>query len=246
MNPKNDDLAVVVLSCDKYGDVWNPFFTLFFRYWPDCPFDIFLVTNFLSYNDPRVKTISVGEDVDWSTNVRAALQKIPHRYLMILMEDYLLTTQVDTVAIGRLLDYMRNHQTGYLRLFPSPGPARVTDMVDDLEIGVIEPGEPYRVSLQAAIWDKQIVEELIVIGESAWDFEIQGTERSSRLNSPFLSIARSAFDRLPFSYFCTGVVKGYWLREAVDLCRRQGIIIDTRARPVEPWHVRWSRKFKQK
>ena len=45
MIDKNSQYAVVVSSCDAYSDAWKPFFKLFFKYWSDCPFPIYLVTN---------------------------------------------------------------------------------------------------------------------------------------------------------------------------------------------------------
>jgi hypothetical protein len=35
-----DRIAIPVVSCDKYSDLWQPFFALFDRFWPDCPLDI--------------------------------------------------------------------------------------------------------------------------------------------------------------------------------------------------------------
>jgi hypothetical protein len=44
-NNSSDNLAVIVVSCDLYSDVWKPFFTLFFKYWNDCPFPVYLTSN---------------------------------------------------------------------------------------------------------------------------------------------------------------------------------------------------------
>lgn len=43
------DVAVVVASCDAYADLWEPFFRLFRRYWPDCPYPVYLGSNFRTY-----------------------------------------------------------------------------------------------------------------------------------------------------------------------------------------------------
>jgi len=241
MNAQADKLAILVSSCDKYADVWDPFFELFFRNWPDCPFDVFLLANHKSFPDPRINTISVGDDLDWSSTFRKALRQIPNRYLLVLMEDYLLTQKADTGVLVQLVEFIEEQNAGYLRIYPCPGPSRVTTQAAGLEIGEIDRHESYRCSLQAALWDKQILDDLLVDGESAWDFELKGSKRSGKMEKPFLSIARSAMDKLPFTYFCTGVVKGYWLKEAVALCEQQGIAVNTVARPVEPWYIRLKR-----
>ena len=40
----NKDLSVIVTSCDAYHDVETPFIMLFRKHWPDCPFELVLVT----------------------------------------------------------------------------------------------------------------------------------------------------------------------------------------------------------
>jgi len=81
-------VGVLVLSCDKYVDIWHAFFTLFFRYWPDCPFPVYLLSNFKSFDHPHVKPILVGEDETWSISVSKALKKFPHDIALITLEDF--------------------------------------------------------------------------------------------------------------------------------------------------------------
>ena len=70
INNKND-VTILVVSCDKYKDLWIPFFHCFFKYWSDCPYPVFLASNDLEYSDPRVKTILIGPDKDYSSNLLA-------------------------------------------------------------------------------------------------------------------------------------------------------------------------------
>jgi len=234
--------SLVVSSCDKFQDVWNIFFTLFFRYWPDCPFPVFLVANYRSCADDRVKTILVGEDRGWASNMRQALAQIPGQYVIYLQEDYFLEAKVDTLRIMRLLECMHQRRVGCLRLYPCPGPDLANG--DSEELAGISREAPYRVSLQSAIWDKEVLQSILVDGESGWDMEIQGTERSRALDVPFLSVKRDPVTNrvtdpaLP--YLCTAIVRGRWDRRAVSLCQREGILLDMSKRPVEtPWQEFW-------
>jgi hypothetical protein len=240
------EMALLVLSCDKYCDLWNPFFTLLFRYWPDCPYPVYLASNFRTYSDKRVKTITVGKDKDWSSNLGIALQQMPYSHLILLLEDYLLTEPVDTARIRNLVAYMKRKRAGCLRLFSCPGPD--VPCTDNLEVGEILKGSGYRLSLQAAIWDKQILLGLLREGETPWELEVKGSRRTDELSVPFLSITKGV--RPAVSYFCTAVVRGKWLRDAVDLCREEGIRIDLQVRECEPWHSYVRRvvmpKFKEK
>ena len=219
-------VAVLVSSCDKYQDLWEPFFTLFFRYWQDCPYPVYLGTNHLKYDNERVKTIAIGDETDWSSDFRSMLEQIPYPYVIVLIEDYLLTHYVDTVKIDKLITYMEAKGAGCLRLSSSTGHE---SCLDNPEVGEISKGADYRLSLQAAVWNKHTLLELLREGESAWELEINGTKRTNDLDVPFLCVTCDS----PIPYFCTGVVKGKWVREAVELCEKEGIEVDLTARPVQ-------------
>jgi hypothetical protein len=240
----SSDIAVFVSSCDAYQDLWAPYFTFFFRYWPDCPFPIYLVANNSRYPDPRIQTILLGEDEGWATNTRHALEQLDYPYIFYTHEDFFPDRRVSTSRILRLLAYMKQRNAGYLRLYPSPGPDAVC--ADNQDVGEIHKGSEYRTSLQAAIWKREIMLALLKDGENAWEMEINGSIRSNKLDVPFLSAVRDPITNKvvdpPLSYFCTAVYKGRWMRRAVRFCAQEGVPIDLASRPVETfWRENWRR-----
>ena len=166
------NVGMLVSSCDKYRDLWKPFFTLLWRYWPDCPFPIYLMTNHTKYEDERVTCLTVGEDRQWASNCRVALAQMPFRYILYTEEENLFRHRVSTQRVLSLFNKMVHYHAGCLRLYPSPGPD--TPFPGDTDVGLISPGAPYRVALQAAFWEKKILESLLVDGETGWDMEIKG------------------------------------------------------------------------
>jgi len=125
------------------------------------------------------------------------------------------------------MTYMEKKKSGCLRLYPCPGPD--LPCPDNQEVGAISKGSDYRLSLQTAIWDKNILNTLLRNGESAWELEIKGTKRTNELDVPFLCVKNNP----PINYFCTAVVKGKWVKEAVELCKNEGIKIDLKIRPMQ-------------
>ena len=225
-----EDVAVVVSSCDKYRDLWTPFFTLFFRYWPDCPYPVSLITNFETYSDTRVRTIRMGRDRNWSSILAGSLRRIREPLVLIMMEDYLLDRPVDTERIRRLVDYMKRKGAAYLRLFPVPGPDVLC--ADNPQLGEIHKGAEYRLSLQAAIWDRRTLLKLLRWGESPWELERLGSKRTDALEAPFFSVRGDLPEGPPLHYFCTAVTRGLWLPEAVKLCENERIHVDLSVRPL--------------
>lgn len=88
----DNELSILICSCDKYEDAWEPFFYFFKKFWEDCSFNIYLLTNFKRHNDEKVISLIIGEDIDWSTSFLKAIEKINTKYIVIFivifMEDY--------------------------------------------------------------------------------------------------------------------------------------------------------------
>lgn len=91
--------CLVVPSCDNYNDTWPLFFHFLFKYWPDAPKPVYLISNTTTFADERVQTIQVGPDRQWSANVHLALDRIPTDFLFMLLDDYLLNATVDGARI---------------------------------------------------------------------------------------------------------------------------------------------------
>ena len=81
----------------------------------------------------------------------------------------LLDTRVENNRIKELLAYTKQRNAGYLRLYPVPGPDTVC--IDYPTVGEISKGSEYRTSLQAAIWNREVLLALLKDGEDGWQFE---------------------------------------------------------------------------
>ena len=232
-----NDLAVLVLSCDRYSDAWEPFFNMYFKYWEDCPYKIYLCSETKEFNHPRVKTIKPGKVLGWSELLKWALENVEEDYFIFLLEDYIFLKPVSTERIEKHFRILKDTNSNYLRLFPCPGPDEPLEGYPG--IGVIKPGSAYRTCTQAAIWKKEALQAIIDPTESAWDFEIIGVKRAENLDGMFLCVEiDEKGDPLengdyPITYFCTAINRGKWRRDAVEIIRKHGFNVDLKARPQE-------------
>jgi hypothetical protein len=145
---------------------------------------------------------------------------------VLLQEDFLIDRSVQTERVAALIGYAEARQAACLRLMPIPDP---DDRCENQPlVGMIRKGAAYRVSLQAAWWRKEILGAILRGGESPWQFEPLGSQRSNELATPFLSLRKGV--NYPLDYFTTAVVRGYWERGAVAFCRREKIPVDLRRR----------------
>ncbi len=226
------DTAVLVVSCDAYQDVWHAFFHCYFKYWPDNPYPTYLVSNHTAYADPRVRPILVGEDRDWSSNLLQALERLETPRVMLFLEDFFLTERVDTARVLRLERLLVERQAACLRLFPEPGPDAPLPGAEQEHVGTIGRDAGWRVSTQTAFWQKDALSRLLVRGESAWQFEIAGSERSRGGGDPFLSVEA---DQAAVSILFWAIMRGRWTDRGLRHCRREGVAVDLSRRPRERW-----------
>jgi hypothetical protein len=200
-----NDIAVMVVSCDNYSDLWNPFFALFSRFWPDCPFKVYLLCNEKDFEFPSVNVIKLGQDKSWSDNVKLGISKIKEKYILLFIEDLFLVRSVDTGSLLRVCGKFIEVKGNYLRLVPTIK----ADKKHNEFFGVVSPGTIYRTSTILSLWEKKVFYDLLSPHESAWDFETLGALRSDNYDS-FYASWKDYFTIL------NGVIKGKWERGAYN------------------------------
>ncbi len=211
------------MSCDAYSDLWLPFFNLFWRYWADCPWPVYLGTNRNSFSDRRVATLMAG-DGEWSYRLRFCLNRIQSDFVLLLLEDYFLDHSLSTGIISEKLAVLIALNGAQLRLFPLPAPDRKLPGHPDL--GVIHPRAAYRVSTQAAIWNRAHLLNILVDSESIWDFEWNATRRSRSFNVGYYGTYK------PIIQYRQVVERGEWFRGAARYFGKQDIGCDFSVRPI--------------
>jgi hypothetical protein len=218
------DCTILVCSCDAYGDLWRPFFTMLDRYWPDRPFEVVLVSETNSFRWRGVTTVLGGRGLQWSDLLLHALRSLETESVLFMLDDFILRHAVNTAMMLELLRLKREHRLDMLRVLPRPGPSlRPTA---GLPFGLISSSAAYRVSTQAAFWTRSTLIELLRPGETIWEFEVAGTLRS-RSSGRFASTINHA---LP--YYHHSVQRGRWFPWAARRLARHGVSVDLDARPL--------------
>jgi hypothetical protein len=228
------DLTVIVPSLDTHEEIWPTFFTQLFKKWPDIPTPVLLGTAHKKYADRRVSTIFTT--TDWVETMQQLLLNVRTRYVLILLDDYILYSPVDTERFAELYQAMRKHQAASLLLFVEPQAPRVGDDFGHIT-GLREYNQTQhlRASLQAGIWDKEVLASLLKAHETPWQFEQCASLRSADLSRPFLTIAHTP----PFLY-ANLLQKGEYEPTALALLADHHIYVPTgtlpiRSRDISSW-----------
>jgi hypothetical protein len=221
----NYRVSVVIMSCDGYVDLWEPFFELFNRFWPCCPYQRYLVTDSIDAAHPLGCTlVAGGKNLTWSHRLLNALMQIETDYVLLLVDDLFLHSFVDTDRVDRIFCWGIRNEANCIRMNPQPGPdilLKSGEMKDVLGISI--PRTLYRASTVFTFWKKEILAGLLDPQESIWDFEVFGTERSDRLENFYAS-------RIPNFPNYNGVIKGLWRPDVIRRLRILGVKPDLTSR----------------
>jgi len=237
----NEDVAILVVSWDGYQDVWEPFFHCFFKYWPDCPYPIYLGSNRLTYDDPRVRGIRIGADKNYSSNLIAMLEQLACEWVVLWIDDALLSGPVNTARVSSLIAAAQEKNAAYLKLFVTP--FSLTSLVvpeTAADFCEVPKGAPYRVSMTVGLWRKRALLDFLRPGESAWDIERNGSLRSCELVEPFLCVSKGNVSEPPLPLI-HGIWQRRWTWEAAQFLRQEGLQECLKGRPVQSY-----RSFLQK
>ena len=214
----NKKFAILVLSCDKYSSLWKPFFRQFHKYWPDCPYKIYLGSESLVYyEDKKIRTLKSNKLQDWSTRLLAILNQIKEEYIFIWLDDIFLIDNVDTKLFQDCIDFIAQSKGNHIHFGPNLPPDGICS---NKQFGYFEKGAPYRVST-VGFWDRNHLKQILLPGENPWQFEIFGSYRSS-YSEGYYNVRRNLF---PFIQL---IERGKIFLEAYEYCQRHQIELDLR------------------
>ena len=231
---------MLVTSCDAYRDVERPFAALFRKYWPDCPFELVLLSETESGTPGFDRAICTGEGLNWSQMLVRALGEIDSPYVLMLMNDYFLVSPVDAERMSRRLEEAVARKALNLRLNPNPPPPGISNASHDSPALPFPKNCAYAVSCQAGFWERGFLRDLAAKTKSAWEFERRGSFMFDETDTrPLLVTPTKEFP------FVDAVHKGYWEPWGIAALKDNAIDYDFSARGLPPFSVRFKEAVKR-
>lgn len=174
-------LRVFVLTCDPYLWALRPFAYLFNLFWSTLqpvvvggftppPFP--LPPNFEFF---QIDPVNYPAN-RWSDGLIKFLRAMPDEHFALLLEDYWLCRTVDHAGVLTLLDWQASRPDN-VRMDLTADRLYAGGMHDvgywgHYDIIACPEDTPYEMSLQAAIWKKSLMLQLLEPGRSSWETEI--------------------------------------------------------------------------
>lgn len=168
-----EKMTMLILSCDKFSDLWDGHVKMLEENWPDREMDTYIVTDKPSEKSyPHVSVFSVGEGVEWSERLASALSKIKTKYVFITLDDYFLIKRVSTPGIEILVDMMEKENFDYVRLFKRPVRATGEQLPQYDRVYYVDTSGKYSVNLYSGIWKTEFMKATVAQPLNAWQFEV--------------------------------------------------------------------------
>lgn len=195
---KRSSIPLIVSSCDKCSDLWQPFFTLVKKNWPDFDRKVYLCTDSMTFAYEGFDItcpLRMSSGSTWTENLMALLKGIDEEYVLLMLEDFWLKEMVDEAQLYQCEEIIKNDPTiGFIclvhQLDPSPD-----NPSSEIYPNLIEYGQrtAYRVTTQAGLWRRDYLLSLLRKHESAWWFEMFGSKRSRRSACRSYVVKKSVF-----------------------------------------------------
>ncbi len=233
-----NDLTILVNSCDKYADAWEPFFFFFNLYGgPLKSFPVVLAAETKQYNNKyfNVKTIHFPLHKQFGFQLLHIVNQINTEYVFLLLDDFFLLSPVCEDSFKSIWQFaLLNKDVGYLRL---PRKQSITEEKEGDFFNVDLDRERLYIGT-ATLWRRDYLLRILREHESIWDFERysvirarQYPERIMRYNSkhpPIYCFAHpSSLDnggRLVGEGY--GIVRGKWLPSNKALFEKYGLNVN--------------------
>ena len=226
-------VAILVNSCDKYEDAWFPFFKLFYKYWPDCAYDIYFNTehkNF-SFEGLTIKTLNLlrGSNTSWSKRLLSCLKRIKEDYVLFFLEDFFFLDYVNESELNKAIIWLDNNRdVSCFQFYPNQQLLSFDDHRFEDYVQRDVKGK-WWLRCQATLWRRKHLIMYINPYESAWQFEEYGTNVAKLYNKKFYNLNNR--EKMPFKYNVDrvegyGIYEGQWLESNLKLFKKENISVD--------------------
>lgn len=227
--------SILVNTCDNFEDCWNPFFNLFSKYWPNCEGKIYLNTEYKDYSYPGLDIIPIkgceknnyprNKRATWSQCLKWALDVIDTDIVLYLQEDYFFKRDVNNDLFEKELKQISDNDNIHRIFLLSQSQNNKRLSLIHTPYYLDNRKSDYYAHTQAALWKTKVLKSLIKLDESGWDFEEYASRRARFFPYNFYSVSYSQENPI-MEYVMTGIVRGKWLPECIEVFKKNGIRVD--------------------
>lgn len=208
--------SLVIFSCDAFEDTWSIYFKLKKKYWKDCKYQTYVVTE--TKDCPY--GITLKETGNWTRRMYNALSKIDTEYVITMCDDFFIRDYVDQDRIDYAISQFDN-DTAVFNFEKA-----YNNVIEDKKegFGLRKNNEMYLCSCQPSVWNREKLMSLLDKELNAWEWEMQKLNTSYKhyINTSGKFIIDIGYiNGVPFS-----IKGGKWCNECKDFLLKEKIKVD--------------------
>lgn len=195
-------IQVIVMTSDKQPAPLRGFMHLWHKYWEGDYVGVVCGFNKPDYMLPGWRFLKSGEQKEfpphrWSERLLAVLDKAADDVFVLMLDDYWPIRPIDTRAVRMMYDYMHQFRNvikfdlGSDRLYSDGGTKYLWGYGDYDTLGYLDlvksnHASAYHMSLWGGLWRKDLMEKVIIPGETPQQIELNGTNRLAQFGDEIL------------------------------------------------------------
>lgn len=231
INEKYNDITIIVNSCDKFKDAWEPFFCLLEKYWTNHPRKILLNSETIPYegNFPYVKTVLNKHNESWTERIRNTVKQADTEYILFFLEDYFIWENVDEVLFDSAIQIMKeDEKTGAIVFHGVSVDSKYNTKFNCDDVFVEQSKRIIsRAHVTITLFKKDYFLKLLCDNENPWRYERESYARSIALGKKIYA-QNYGCSKPCFIYYLKprdniGINQGKWLKDTIPMFEKNGI-----------------------
>lgn len=211
-------MKILVLSCDKNEDTFEPFYHCMEKYYPEHP-EVIYATE--TIKNPYYKTICHNIPLEkWTERIRKTLNDIEDEQILIMMDDFFIRQPVDTKRI----EYLCTKLKGNIATFCFEKSYDNNDEETEVEgMKKRQHGADYEVALNCGLWQKDKLIDILKGEYTPW--QVEGNQDNCGYDH-YINSGDYIIDWGYVTWIPAGIFKGRWMREIVPFFEKEGLKVD--------------------
>ena len=210
---------IVVMSCDKNYDLWQPFYWCMEKYWKDHP-EIIYSTETLT--NPFYKTVALNYPIEkWTKRVYETIKDLECDNVLLMVDDLFIRKRVD----NNLVNVAESCVGGIIGALNFEKSFDSLDTPLDYLIALRNPKGKWKTSVMCQMWNKKALLDILRVekDKEPWVFE------RDNVGLNYLFLITNYGNIIDWGYGNRkwfGIRKGKWCKEIVEFFNNEGIHID--------------------
>ena len=189
-----DKISLIYCTCDRYESLWSNFFKLWKKYWAEFDSQVILNTEEKDFSFDGLNIIRPSfskQNPTWSESLLESLEMVETPYVILTLDDFYIKSPVDVQTLNVCIEQMDKDKDVNLFTFGwQPGKNKPCEFCDLFEQRARF--ATYRINAQLALWRVSYLKKIIRKYENPWEFELNGSFRSSFTSGKLYSLKKNS------------------------------------------------------